>query len=214
MPPRKFDLPPIYPITDRNISGLSHESQLRSLFEGGARIAQIRDKTASSRVFFDSVRRCIEMRKRSGGVLIVNDRVDVALILEADGVHVGQDDLPPSEARKLLGEDAIIGFSTHNLDQVRKGRSQPIDYIAFGPVFETATKHDRETAVGLDRLKRVRDEIGDLPLVAIGGIDHDNLRSVLEAGADSAAMISALLNDPGMITENIKKSLEIADFRR
>ena len=211
---RKLDLPRIYPITDRNISGLPHEKQIKELIDGGARLIQVRDKTASSRDLFDSVKNCLEIAKKSGAKLIVNDRVDIAKILNADGVHLGQADLPPIEARKLLGADAIIGFSTHRIEQVREAKDLPIDCIAFGPVFETGTKADHDPVVGLDLLKRVRDEIGDIPLVAIGGIDLENLGSVLDSGADSAAMISALVGSSGRIAENTKKAFEMGNSLR
>ncbi len=209
MPARKFDLPYIYPITDRTLSGLSHQDQVAKLIEGGATFIQIRDKTGTSREFFDASRSCLELTRKAGAKLIVNDRVDVALLIGADGVHLGQDDLPPAEARKLLGETAIIGFSTHTVEQARAAKDMPVDYIAFGPIFETRTKVDHDPIVGLEMLRRVREEIGEIQLVAIGGIDLGNVRSVLKAGADSAAMISALVADPEKIAANTRKALEI-----
>jgi thiamine-phosphate pyrophosphorylase len=214
MPSRKLELPRVYPITDRTISGLTHQNQVKAFIGGGARLIQIRDKTASSRDLFDSVKQCLEITKENNAKLIVNDRVDIALLLKACGVHLGQDDLPPAEARKLLGDDAIIGFSTHSLEQARDAMDQPIDYLAFGPVFPTGTKADHDPVVGLDMLKRVRDVVKDLPLVAIGGIDPGNLELVLNAGADSAAMISALVAEPEKIAENTQKALKMGDSLR
>ncbi len=209
-----LQLPRIYPITDTSISGISHCEQVGKMLDGGARFIQIRDKAASSRDFFDSAASCLEIARNRGARLIVNDRVDIAKILGADGVHLGQDDLPPGDARELLGAGAIIGFSTHDLEQVREARNLPVDYIAFGPIFETSTKIDHDPVVGLENLKRVRDAVGDFPLVAIGGIDQDNMLSVLDAGADSVAIISAFLSDPDRITEKVKKAIEIADSER
>lgn len=211
---RKCQLPRVYPITDRTISGLSHREQITKLIDGGARFLQIREKTATSRQFFDAVASCLELTRKSEAKLIVNDRVDIALMLGADGVHLGQDDLPPTEARKLLGDDAIIGFSTHTIEQVSRARSLPIDYIAFGPIFATGTKSDHDPVVGLDNLKRVRDEVKDLPLVAIGGITLEKLDSVLEAGANSAAMISSLLEEVDMIAKSVRKAFEIGNSVR
>ncbi len=129
--------------------------------------------------------------------MIINDRVDIALALGAPGVHLGQDDLPPEAARKLLGDEAIIGYSTHNVAQAIAAANLPIDYIAIGPIFETGTKKNPDPVVGLDGLRAVRDAIGDRALVAIGGITVENAPSVIEAGANSVAVISALLSgDP------------------
>ncbi|MFL6466786.1 MAG: thiamine phosphate synthase [Pyrinomonadaceae bacterium] len=205
----EFKLPKIYPLTDRNLSGLSHLEQLMALAEGGARIVQIRDKHASSREYFDSVQQCLKFSSGNNIKLIVNDRVDIAMVLNADGVHLGQEDLPPVEARKLLGPNVIIGFSTHTIEQAAEATRAPIDYIAFGPIFQTTTKSDHENIVGLELLQEVRQQTGDLPLVAIGGIDLSNLADVFAAGADSAAMISALVADPPNIAENTRKALSI-----
>ena len=210
---RNFHLPKIYPITDRKVSGLSHEEQLFKLIEGGAQVVQIRDKTASSRAIFDSVKASLKIARENEVKLIVNDRVDIALILKADGVHLGQTDLPPRQARKILGEDAIIGLSTHRLEQAIAAVTQPVDYIAYGPVFETRSKADHERVVGLEELARVRERIGDFPLVAIGGIDLENLEHVFAAGARSAAMISAIIGN-GEICNNLLRATEKADTSR
>jgi thiamine-phosphate pyrophosphorylase len=210
MSARKLEFPRVYPITDRTISGLSDHEQVEAFIDGGARLIQVRDKNSSSRDFFDWIRDCLEITRKNNAKLIVNDRADIALLLKADGVHLGQDDLPPAEARKLLSDEAIIGFSTHNLEQVRKALEMPIDYLAFGPIFPTGTKVDHDPVVGLEMLKRVRDAVKDLPLVAIGGIHLENLGSVLEAGADSAAMISALLVSADRIGENTKRAFNLS----
>ena len=187
----KITLSKIYPITDRELSGLSHAEQVAQFAAAGATLIQIRDKKASSRELFDDVLRSVEIAHRLGALLIVNDRVDIALMTGADGVHLGQDDLPPAAARHLLGDKAIIGFSTHNLTQVKAALADGIaDYIAFGPIFPTATKSDHDPIVGLQQLTEIRKYIGDFPLVAIGGIVLGNIADVIEAGADSAAMIS------------------------
>ena len=209
-----FELPRIYPITDRAISGLSHQQQIEKLIDGGAHFIQVRDKTASSREFFEAANQSLEITRKCGTKLIINDRVDIALLIGADGVHLGQEDLPPIEARKLLGDDAIIGFSTHTIEQVREAKRLPVDYVAFGPVFETKTKTDHDPTVGLDLLRRVRDELAGIPLVAIGGINFENLSAVLAAGAESVAMISALVAEPEKIEKNTKKALEIGEFLR
>ena len=113
--------------------------------------------------------------------IIINDRVDIALALKADGVHLGQDDLPPAEARKILGEKAIIGFSTHNFEQALQAVKLPINYLAIGPVFATQTKENPDKTIGLESVEKVREAIGDFPLVAIGGISQENFYEVLKS---------------------------------
>jgi len=203
---RNFLLPKIYPITDRSISGLSHEEQIELLIKGGSEFIQLRDKNASSREFFQAAQACLNITKEKNAKLIVNDRVDIAMILEADGVHLGQDDLPPEQARRLLGEASIIGISTHTIEQAIKAIKLPVDYIAFGPIFGTGTKTNHDTPVGIEGLKELREAMGEFPLVAIGGIDLENLGDIFAAGADSAAMISALVSNPGKIIENTKRA--------
>lgn len=207
----EFKLPTIYPITDPRLSGLSHSQQIGSLVEGGASLVQIRDKDASSREFFENVLECVN---KTGARVIINDRVDIAMMTGADGVHLGQDDLPPLEARKLLGPDAIIGFSTHTIEQVEVAIQLPVDYIAFGPIFPTATKRDHEEVVGLEMLRKIRSRIGDFPLVAIGGINLQNLEDVIKAGSDSGAMVSALVSDPAKIVENMRNATRLAENAR
>ena len=203
------NLPKIYPITNVELSGLSHADQVRTLADAGCRFVQIREKSASSRETFDAVLDSVSIAKERGMKIIVNDRVDIAIAAYAHGVHLGQDDLPPLEARKLLGDGAIIGYSTHSVEQSIEASRMPIDYLAIGPIFATATKKDTDPVVGLEGLRRVRDAIGDFPLVAIGGIDITNVRSVLAAGADSTAIISDLFAPGTRLVERFR-ALEAA----
>jgi thiamine-phosphate pyrophosphorylase len=200
----KFTLPKIYPITDRSISGLSHLEQVRRLIDGGATMIQLRDKDAAAGEFYAHAMEAIAYARARDVKIIVNDRVDIALATCADGVHLGQDDLPPSEARKLLGPDAIIGFSTHTVEHAKAALDLPVDYVAIGPVFSTSTKDDPDPVVGLEGLRAVRSELDSFPLVAIGGIDRSNAGSVLDAGAESLAIISALITEPGEITARMR----------
>ena len=186
-------LPRIYPITDTQISGLSHAEQVRLLAEAGATFVQLREKNQHALDFFTAAKAAADVARDAGVTLIVNDRVDVALALKT-GVHLGQDDLPPAAARELLGDQVIIGFSTHNVSQAIAAASLPVDYVAIGPIFETGTKANPDPVVGLDGLRAVRQAVGETPLVAIGGITLENAASVFEAGADSVALISALLS--------------------
>lgn len=200
----KLELPKIYPITDRALSGLSHLEQARRLIDGGARLIQLRDKTADARDFFAQAVEAIEYAHARGAMIIVNDRVDIALASRADGVHLGQNDLPPEEARKILGPEAVIGFSTHSVRDAERALDLPIDYLALGPIFATSTKDDPDPVVGAEALKHAAMLKGDFPLVAIGGITLDTARSVLDAGADSIAIISGLLTDPDSITARMQ----------
>ena len=194
-----FKLPRVYALTDVQLSGRSHAEQVRLLSQGGASLVQLREKQLPALKFYEEAKAAADFALRSGIRLIINDRVDVALAVGASGVHLGQDDLPPEAARKLLGPDAIIGYSTHNVAQAINAATLPIDYLAIGPIFSTTTKTDTAPVLGLDGLRAVRQSVRELPLVAIGGITATNARSVIEAGADSVAVISALLSNPDQI---------------
>lgn len=200
-------LPKIYPITDARISKTSHAEQVEKLVAGGATLIQLREKYAAPKDFYEAAKQALQIVRQTDVKIIINDRADIALILKADGVHLGQDDLPPAAARKILGERALIGFSTHNLEQAVRAVRMPIDYLAIGPVFATTTKENSEQTVGIEGIKRVREAIGDFPLVAIGGIAADNFREVLQAGADSAAIIGGLLSEKEKITEKMRSFL-------
>jgi thiamine-phosphate pyrophosphorylase len=196
--------PRVYPITDVGLSGLSHAEQVKRLSAGGATLVQLREKNLSPAEFYLEARAAIEIARQNDLRIIINDRVDIAAALDADGVHLGQGDLPPQAARDLLGKAAIIGFSTHNVEQAREALHLPINYLAIGPVFETRTKKDTEPVVGLDAIRELRGIAGDLALVAIGGITAENAREVLDAGADSVAVISGLLAAPNAIPETTR----------
>jgi len=186
---------------------LSHAEQVKRLIAGGAKLIQLRDKQATPREFYHQAAGALKVARDLGGRLIVNDRVDIALALKADGVHLGQTDMPVQAARDLLGQTAIIGISTHNLAQAQLATRWPVDYIAFGPIFATASKENPDPTVGLSRLAEVRSIVGALPLVAIGGIDFANACETLSFGADALAIISALVAEPTQIQENMRRML-------
>jgi thiamine-phosphate pyrophosphorylase len=189
-----MQLPRLYPILDTeslNARGISWTAAAAAFLNGGAGILQFRHKSHWSREAFDSARQVAALCREAGAVLIVNDRADIAMLLDA-GLHVGQDDLPPRDARKLMGSDAIIGFSTHSAGQLSIAGGEVVDYVAFGPVFTTVSKQNPDPVVGLDELRRCRGLV-EKPLVAIGGITLDNALDVLRAGADSLAVIGGLL---------------------
>jgi thiamine-phosphate pyrophosphorylase len=203
-----FRLPRVYPLTDVQLSGLSHAEQVRLLSLGGAMLVQLREKQMSPKEFYEQAKAAVIVAEQCGVRVIINDRVDVALAVRADGVHLGQDDMPPEAARKLLGSEAIIGYSTHNVEQAIEASKLPIDYLAIGPIFGTATKSDTAPVLGLEGLRAVRQAIGDFPVVAIGGITSSNAHDVIEAGADSVGLISALLARPDGITEATQTLLQ------
>lgn len=198
-------LPSIYPITDTRLSALSHAEQVRRLIAGGATLIQLREKASSPRAFYEDARTAVDIAHAAGAKVLINDRVDIAIAAGADGVHLGQDDMPVEAARALLGVDAIIGFSTHSVGQASAAADAPVDYLAIGPVFETKTKGDAAATVGLGGVRAVRAVIGSLPLAAIGGINAKNFGHVLAAGADSAAMIAAVII--GDIEQNMRRLL-------
>ena len=204
----RFVLPRVYAITDVQLSGLTHAEQVRLLSLGGASLIQLREKRMPALEFYQQARAAVEVAAGCGVRLIINDRADVALAVGAVGVHLGQDDMPPEAARKLMGAAAIVGYSTHSVEQAVAAAKLPIDYLASGPIFATTTKSDTAPVLGLEGLRAVRQAIGTFPLVAIGGITAANARSVIEAGADSVAVISALFSQPDQITHATRTLLQ------
>ncbi|HUI43936.1 MAG TPA: thiamine phosphate synthase [Terriglobia bacterium] len=186
--------PRLYAIVDGERTGeRPPERVCRELLAAGVRLFQYRDKRGPSRQVLETLRVLVPMVRAQGGWLIVNDRADLALVADADGVHLGQDDLPLDLARRVLKPGQWVGYSTHNLEQVRRADGQAADYVAFGPIYSTASKHAPDPIVGLENLRRAR-QATSKPLVAIGGITPENARQVIEQGADSVAVISGLLD--------------------
>lgn len=205
-----FDLPSVYPITDTRISGLTHLDQVERLIDGGATLIQLREKYASSREFHEQAVECVHYAHSNGVKIMINDRVDIAMMSDADGVHLGQDDMPPEAARGLLGPDKIIGYSTHSIEQAVAAAASGVDYVAIGPVFATGTKTDPDPVVGIEGVAKARAAISDFPLVAIGGIDMSNVTTVLSAGANSAAVISAVLQRPDEIAVKLAELIGVS----
>jgi thiamine-phosphate pyrophosphorylase len=188
--------PRLYAIIDGpQTGGLSPAAIAEILLAAGIQLIQFRDKRAPSRELFESSQQIAELVRRSKGVFIVNDRADVARAVDAAGVHVGQDDLPVELARRILGPGKWVGYSTHRLEQVREADRSSADYIAFGPIFPTQSKEKPDPMVGLEGLREAR-KATRKPLVAIGGVTVHNARAVMEAGADSVAVIRSLLEGP------------------
>ncbi|MBK6795807.1 MAG: thiamine phosphate synthase [Acidobacteria bacterium] len=173
------------------MSNCAHDEIVRKMMAGGARLIQLRDKDASAKEILQAAIACLKVTRAAGATLIINDRVDVALTSNADGVHLGQEDLGVEEAREILGDDKIIGISTHTIDQFLAAMETSANYIAVGPVYPTASKENPAPVVGLDLVREAR-KISDRPIVAIGGITPERAREVIDAGADSVAVISSL----------------------
>lgn len=181
----------LYLISDTSVSkGRGHEELVREGIAGGASAVQLREKWLSPRELYPIALRLREMTRAAGVLFIINDFVELAMAVDADGVHLGQQDLPAQVARKLLGPAKLIGVSTHSLEEANVAVMDGADYIGYGPVFQTETK-DAGEVKGPDGIRQVRRVVG-LPIVAIGGIDADNAGSVIEAGADAVAVISAI----------------------
>lgn len=193
-----FSLPRFYAIIDpAQTGGRSPGEVCEILLGAGVRLIQYRDKQASSRTLFEKSRNLAERVRRAAGIFIVNDRADVAGAAGAHGVHVGQGDLPVEHARRIVGPEGLVGYSTHDLVQLAEAGRSSADYVAYGPVFATRSKEKPDPVVGLEGLRAAR-QATHKPLVAIGGITLETARAVLEAGADSLAVISDLLSAPDL----------------
>jgi thiamine-phosphate pyrophosphorylase len=207
-------IPPIYPILDTESLAGRHCPILRAAeawIDGGAGILQLRHKGHWGRALFDEARAIADLCRTRSVTFIVDDRADLAALLHA-GLHVGQDDLGPSDARAIIGPDAVLGFSSHNADQLAAAAAEPVSYVAFGPCFPTRSKRNPDPVVGLAELRRVR-SLTAKPLVAIGGITRQNARAVFAAGADAVAVIADMLPDDcsaGPLRERMEEWQQLA----
>jgi thiamine-phosphate pyrophosphorylase len=187
-------LPRVYPILDTEALDRKQcplQRAAAALLEAGAGILQVRHKTPWTREIFAHARDVARLCREQGTLLVINDRADIALLLEA-GVHLGQEDLAPRDARKVVGPDAVLGYSTHNRAQLAAAGGEPVSYAALGPIFATASKRNPDPVVGTDQLRELRGLL-DQPVVAIGGITRENAPLVWAAGADAVAVISDML---------------------
>ncbi|MCR4287333.1 MAG: thiamine phosphate synthase [Deltaproteobacteria bacterium] len=183
----------LYAIIDTSLIAMSEaEKTAVEILEGGARIIQLRAKDAPTGHMLEAARKIRALTVSYGALFMVNDRVDVALLSRANGVHLGNDDIPAEDARKLLGKNALIGISTHTRHEALEARKRGADYISFGPVFATKTKKDALSPRGLNALKQAIEAVS-IPVVAIGGINEKNLSDVLACGVDATAIISDIL---------------------
>lgn len=185
----------LYGITAEKYSlGRSNVEVVRAMIEGGIRVIQYREKRheKSYRQILEECRSIRQLTREAGVMFIVNDHLDIALLVDADGLHVGQDDLPVAEARRLLGDERIIGLSTHSPEQARAAVAEGADYIGVGPIYATITKDDVCAPVGLEYLEYVRDNI-ELPWVAIGGIKRHNLDQLVARGAKTVCLVTEIV---------------------
>ena len=197
----RLAIPRLYAIIDpAQTGGRSIEEICESLLAAGVRLIQYRDKLSSTRSVFEAATRLVALAKQAGGRLILNDRADIALASGAGGVHVGQDDLAPDLARQVIGRDLWLGVSTHNPGQLHDADATTADYVAIGPVFQTSSKANPDPVVGLEGIRIARKATAK-PLVAIGGITAGNARDVIEAGADSVAVIRDLIAGPNVLEQ-------------
>jgi thiamine-phosphate pyrophosphorylase len=206
-------LPRFYPILDTEVAlrrGINPVNAATQILQAGARILQFRHKGFLSREAFGWLEEVAKLAGGAGTPLVVNDRADLAKLFNA-ALHLGQDDLPPAAARRVMGPDAMVGFSTHNEAQLRAACAEPVDYLAIGPIFGTATKENPDPTVGLDELRRLR-PLSSRPLVGIGGVTRANARMVLEAGADSVAVIGDLFPEDGNVQARTKQYLRLLTF--
>lgn len=203
IPRNRRSLSGLYIILDPSVcSAQSLAGVFRQAAEAGVTLFQYRNKSASMKEAYAEALPLRKIAAELGVTFIVNDRCDLALAVEADGVHLGQTDLPYADARKVMGPDKIIGLSTHNAEQVKEAEQLKPDYIGFGPIFKPASKQDHDPVVGIEGLRQIR-ALTSLPVFAIGGIQLDQVGHVMRAGADGIAVISAVLNAPD-VTKAVK----------
>ncbi len=194
----------LYLLTDRSISGLSHQQAVRRAISAGIKTIQLREKEMSKNEIFREALLIREISAEHRVAFIVNDYIDIAIAVKADGVHLGQEDMPVKEARKIMGENRIIGISTHSMKQAIEAQESGADYIGFGPMFHTMTKNAGKPK-GLKALEQIKKKIS-IPVVAIGGITCENVNEVIKSGADAVAVASGILS--GNIKANTIKFLD------
>lgn len=193
----------LYVIIDLKVARGDVGKITEDVIKGGANFIQLRAKEVSTKEFLRAGTEIEKICRKSGIPFIINDRVDVALALNSDGVHLGQDDMPVSIARKLIGRKKLIGLSVHSLEEAKSSYSEKPDYIGIGPVFSTTTKANAGHPVGTALIKAIKSET-NIPLVAIGGINAGNVSEVIEAGADTIAVCSAILCADNIISATKK----------
>jgi len=192
-----------YFITDNAMSRKGNLSDVRSALRAGVKIIQYRDKSATTSELFREAKSLKDLCKKKSARFIVNDRLDIALAVDADGLHIGQDDLPYSVARKLLGRNKLIGVTVHSLFEAKDAQCQGADYLGVAPVFASTTKIDAGRVCGVDLIRKIKSKV-KIPVIAIGGINLSNAKEVVSAGADGLCAISAVITKRN-VNQEIKK---------
>ena len=208
MKPLNLDL---HLVTDRSLSlGRDLLDIVRAAVQGGVSVVQLREKTCATREFIELGRAVSALLQSTSVPLLINDRVDVALAVGADGVHIGQSDMPYAEARRLLGPDAIIGLSVESQDHALAAEALDVDYLGLSPVFTTPTKQELQEQLGLEGVAGIR-RLSRHRLVAIGGIHDENIAAVLQSGADGVAVVSAICSapDPVQATRQLQQQIAL-----
>jgi len=192
-----------YFITDTKLSRAGNASDVLQAVSCGVEVVQYRNKNAETRQMYEEAMRLREICRDSGSIFLINDRVDIALATEADGVHLGQSDMPCLAARKLLGQERIIGVTVHSLAEALQAESMGADYLGVSPIFQTATKPDAGKPAGIRLIEELRAQV-EIPLIAIGGINHSNAGEVVRAGADGLCAISCVVAKENVRDEILK----------
>ena len=195
----KLDDVDFYMVTDSELSNDGIFSDVENALRAGCKIVQYREKNKSTKDLIDEAKKLKKICEGKA-VFLVDDRFDVALAVDADGIHIGQEDIHFETARMLLGKDKVIGLTVHNLDEAIEAEKLGVDYIGLAPIFKTGTKEDARDPIGTEMIKIVRKNVS-LPIVAVGGVNKENIKDVMEAGADSVVSIHAVLNSNDVYTE-------------
>ena len=208
---KSFSSLELYVIVDEDLLGSADTPPvLDNVIRGGANAIQFRAKRLSRRQYYEKAAFLLPITRRADIPFFVNDHLDIALALSADGIHLGQNDLPCAAARRLIPRNMILGISTHSIEQADRAVRDGADYVAIGPVFPTTSKDDPEPVVGTDMVRTVKDTVGAVPLIAIGGINAGNVSSVIRSGADGVAVASAVIlaDDPCVAARELLRGIE------
>jgi thiamine-phosphate pyrophosphorylase len=200
----------LYVIIDESLLVSRHaEEVLEQVARGGADAVQFRAKRLSKRQYYEKAVALLPLARHNNVPFFVNDHLDLAVAISADGIHLGQNDLPCNAARRLIPREMLLGISTHSIDQAARAAGDGADYIAVGPIFPTTTKEDPEAVVGTEMITAIRERVGPVPLIAIGGINAENVAGVIRSGADAVAVASAvvLAGDPQSAARELKQKI-------
>ncbi len=204
----------LYLITDRKIFNDTDAffNAIEKALKAGVRLLQLREKDLPTRPLLDIAYRLRTLTSQYNARLLINDRLDIALCVKADGVHLAQTSMPPSGAKKLITKEMLIGVSTHSLSEALLAQQEGADFITYGPIYPTPSKLKYGSPVGLNALREIRKSIS-IPIYGIGGINHDNIKEVLDAGATGVAMIRGILSEENNIDDKVKRYLKILGER-